>query len=77
MIMLFYVIIFYYCLFNRVRAKQGVGKQVRFFQIHLRGLKVSVTSTKFGYSYSHLSLETRFPALKLTKNMFFSWKLAI
>ena len=35
------------------------------FQIHLGGLGISATSGKFDYFYSHLSLETVFPALKL------------
>ena len=37
------------------------------FQIHLRVLEISATSGKFDYFYSHLSLETVFPALKLTQ----------
>ena len=35
------------------------------FQIHLGGLKISATSGKFDYFYSHLNLETVLPALKL------------
>ena len=38
------------------------------FQIHLGGLTVGATSGKFGCFYSYLSLETVFPALKLTQN---------
>ena len=38
------------------------------FQIHLEGgLGISATSGKFDYFYSYLSLETVFPALKLTQ----------
>ena len=37
------------------------------FQIHLGVLEISATSGKFDYFYSHLSLETVFPALKLTQ----------
>ena len=36
------------------------------FQIYLGDLRVSATSGKFDYSYTHLGLETVFPALKLT-----------
>ena len=37
------------------------------FQMHLRNLRVGANSEKFCYFYSHLSLETVFSALKLTK----------
>ena len=38
------------------------------FQIHLGGgLGISATSGKFYYFYFHLSLETVFPALKLSQ----------
>ena len=40
------------------------------FQTYLGGLRVSATSGKFDYFYSHLSLETVFPALKLTQNCY-------
>ena len=36
-------------------------------QMHLEDLGVSVTSGKFDYFYFRLSLETVFPALKLTE----------
>ena len=35
------------------------------FQIHLEGLRGSVTSEKFDYFYPHLGLETVFPVLTL------------
>ena len=37
------------------------------FQKHLRVLEISATSGKLDYFYSHSSLETVFPALKLTQ----------
>ena len=37
------------------------------FQTYLGGLRISATSGKLDYFYSHLSLEAVFPALKLTQ----------
>ena len=45
------------------------------FQIHLVGLRVGATPGKFGYFYSHLSLETVFSALKLTQNCYINIKI--
>ena len=60
----------YHCIFGRVRAKRGVGEQLWFVSIHLGGLRVGANHEKFGYFYSHLSLETVLPALKLTQNSY-------
>ena len=62
----------YYCLFRRVRAKQGVGEQIWFAanRKKLGSLRVSAFSGKFDYFYSHLSLKKVFSALKLIQNYF-------
>ena len=73
----------YYCLSRRVRAKRDVGEQVWFVPNTCAGLRGNVTSEIFDYFYSHLSVETVFPALKLIQNHYinvntsFPWKLAI
>ena len=43
-----------------------------FFKIHLGGLKVSASSGKFGYFYSHLILDTVFPAFRMTQYCYVS-----
>ena len=47
-----------------------LGKQVWFVPNTFGGLRVSLTSGKCGHFYFHLSLETIFPALKLTLNCY-------
>ena len=53
----------YYC----ISAKQGISKQVWFIPENSWYCDSSATSRKF---YPHLSLETVFPALKVTKNYY-------
>ena len=49
-------------------SKQSVGKQVWFVLNLFGGISVGDTPERFGYFYSYLSLETVFPARKLTQN---------
>ena len=46
---------------------EAYAKKCGLFEIHLGGLGISATSGKFDHFYSHLNLETVFPALKLTQ----------
>ena len=73
----------YYCLFRRVGAKRDVAEQVSFVSNLFGGSEGQCHLRKIDYFYSHLILETVFPALKLTQNCYINanislfWKLVI
>ena len=66
-----------------ILAKQGIEEQVLFVPNTIGNLGGVATLGKFCNFYPHLSLDTVFAALKLTRkyyvimNISFSWKLAI
>ena len=71
------------CILEKIEANQGVGEQVWFVPNPVGGSGGSPNPGTFCNFYTHIRLETVFPAFKLTQNCYvtmnisFSWKLAI